>query len=229
MKKIAAFASFAALGALSLPSAQAQTSYSLAPQLTQQELSKPWSISASLRGFYDDNYNTAHKALNPQHSFGAEVSPAFSLNMPMEQTYIGLNARYVGRYYENRPGHSWENEFQFGVTLNHQISERHKLEFSDNFVYSQQPDVISAPNTAFATALRSNQNSKRNSANIGFTFGITPTVSLVLGYGNNWYSYEQKGQGSLSALLDRMEHNVPLSVHCSDSPSVRTHTRRLTT
>ncbi len=219
MKKIAAFASFAAFGAMSLPLAQAQSTYSLAPQLSQQELSKPWSISASLRGFYDDNWNTANKALNPQHSFGGEISPAFSLNLPMEQTYIGLNARYTGRYYENRANNSWENEFQFGAVLNHQFSERFKLEFNDSFVYSQNPDVINAPNTAFATPLRSNQNSKRNSANINFTFGLTPTVSLVLGYGNNWYSYQQKGNASLSALLDRVEHNVPLSVRWQVKPS----------
>src|SRR5438034_6148479 len=98
MKRIAACASFAALGAMGLSNANAQSAYSLAPQLTQQELSKSWSISAALRGFYDDNYNTANKVNNPQDSFGFEITPTVAFNLPLEQTYIGLNARYSGRY-----------------------------------------------------------------------------------------------------------------------------------
>ena len=190
MKKIAAYASLAALGALSLPHAQAQSSYGLASQLSQQELSKPWTVSAALRGFYDDNWNTAPSAA-AKSSVGMEVSPSFGLNLTKEQTYIGLNARYVGRFYEGRPNNSWENEFQFGAALNHAFSERNKVELTDSFVYSQQPDVTTAPGAGFAT-FRSNQNSVRNSLNANFTFGLTPTLSAVVGYGNNWYQYEQK-------------------------------------
>ena len=51
MKKIIASVGLVAAGAASV---QAQ----YAPGLTSQEMTKPWSLSASLRGFYDDNYLT---------------------------------------------------------------------------------------------------------------------------------------------------------------------------
>ena len=48
MKKIIASASLAALGAASVQAAYA-------PGLSPQEKSKAWTISGTLRGFYDDN------------------------------------------------------------------------------------------------------------------------------------------------------------------------------
>ena len=51
MKKFLTSAGFIALGVSGLQAAYA-------PDLTPMEASKPWSVSAALRGFYDDNYTT---------------------------------------------------------------------------------------------------------------------------------------------------------------------------
>ena len=40
-----------------------------------QQATKPWSVSATLRGFYDDNYSTSPRDLR-RNSFGIEVSPS---------------------------------------------------------------------------------------------------------------------------------------------------------
>src|SRR4029077_10452557 len=123
MKKIITSASLAALGALSLQAGTPldRSYYAPNPQLTPQESSKWWSISASLRGFYDDNYNTSpanfHVAetfdpatgirtpgqtVKPRDSFGFEISPSFGINIPLPQTFIGLTYTYSLRWYEDR-------------------------------------------------------------------------------------------------------------------------------
>ena len=52
MKKIVASVGLVALGASGINAVQAQDVSSPPPE-------KPWNVSASLRGFYDDNYVTA--------------------------------------------------------------------------------------------------------------------------------------------------------------------------
>ena len=71
MNKITATVGLVALGAASI---QAQN---LAPGAGTQEATKPWSISASLRGFYDDNYTTS-PSQDERDSVGFEVSPSAS-------------------------------------------------------------------------------------------------------------------------------------------------------
>ena len=51
---------------------------------------KAWSVAGTLRGFYDDNYNIA---ANKKGSWGVEVSPSISVNVPLRQTDVGV------RYY----------------------------------------------------------------------------------------------------------------------------------
>ena len=63
MKKLIASAGLVALGTAGLHAAYA-------PGLTEQQTSKPWTVSASLRGFYDDNITTASISTNRQESFG---------------------------------------------------------------------------------------------------------------------------------------------------------------
>src|SRR5437773_2749094 len=121
MKKIITSASLAALGALSLQAGTPldRSYYAPNPALTPQERTKWWSVSATLRGFYDDNYNTSPSksfvttidpatgvatttVVKPRHSFGFEVSPAVGVNIPLPQTFIGLSYQYSLRWYEDR-------------------------------------------------------------------------------------------------------------------------------
>ena len=72
MKKIVASVGLVALGASGLYSAPI-------PGLTE-EGGKNWSVSATLRGFYDDNLNTVHSGPAKQDTFGIEISPLFALD-----------------------------------------------------------------------------------------------------------------------------------------------------
>src|ERR1051325_2637364 len=203
MKRIAKSAGFAAMGLLGMATANAQTSYGLAPSLTPQELSKTWSASVALRGFYDDNYNTGPKG-QEHSSTGFEASPKISFNMPMEQTFIGLSAIYSMRYYGDRPSNSADHTIQVDGSLTHSFSERNKVSLSDSFVVAQEQELLNP--TALTSFIRTEGNNVRNRGAVDVTTGLTPTISAVWGYANTFYDYEQTGTGSRSALLDRMEH-----------------------
>ena len=58
---------------------------------------KPWSVSATLRGFYDDNINST--PVDPQESFGYEISPSLLLNENGETTTLSLGYAYSLLYY----------------------------------------------------------------------------------------------------------------------------------
>src|SRR5437763_4854471 len=136
MKKFIASAGLATVGAVGLQAAYA-------PGLSTMETSKPWSISASLRGFYDDNYNNAPKSL-AKGSGCFEVSPSGRLNFPMEQTYVGLSALYSLKYYFDRPTNQPKDDhlFEFTAKADHRFSESHKLAFDDSFVYTVEPALV---------------------------------------------------------------------------------------
>ena len=62
------------MGLAAAGTASLQAAY--APDLGPLSSTKVWNISATLRGFYDDNYDTANDYYNPRGSYGIEVSPS---------------------------------------------------------------------------------------------------------------------------------------------------------
>ena len=210
MKKIIASASLAALGAASVHAANA-------PGLTPVETSKPWSVSATLRGFYDDNYATRPGDV-ARDSFGFEFSPSVSLNLPLDQTYIGLSYTYGLRYYEARTDNTADHSHQFTGKLNHAFTELHKLDLSESFVLAQEPQLIEPPG-ATTSPLRTDGDNIRNTASATFTAELTRLVSVVFGYSNHLYDYDKTGAGSYSALLDRLEHLGTLNLRWQAIPS----------
>lgn len=203
MKKIITSASLVALGAASV-----QAAYT--PSMEAGDSAKPWSVSASLRGFYDDNYTTSPKPF-ARESFGVELSPAADLNLrPTEQTYIGLSYAYSMRWYEDRKQNSADHSHQANAKLSHAFSERYQLDLSDSFVIAQEPQVLD-PSAVVTTPLRSNGNNIRNTGSATVTAAWTELFSTVLGYSNTFYDYDQTGPASRSALLDRMEHLITIN------------------
>lgn len=203
MNKITTSAGLVALAAASV---QAQN---LAPATGSQEATKPWSISATLRGFYDDNYATAPD-WKERDSFGFEVSPSASLNLIRDQTALGLNYVYSLRWYEDRDDAglpSADHAHQVNAKLSHAFTPRFKLDLSDSFVYAQEPELVESSATGVpATFLRGDGDVWRNVAMGSLSAGITENITAVLGYGNEYYDYDDEGPNSRSALLDRMEH-----------------------
>jgi len=197
MKKFITSAGLAALGLSTLQAAHIPAGV---------DGSKPWSISAALRGFYDDNYNTAPDGPAKLEAFGYEVTPSFSLNLPLDQTFIGLSYVYSLRWFEERPGRNYDQSHQVNLRLDHAFSERYKVEISDSFVVAQEPQILDDVAGGITVPFRTEGDNIRNKGEIDFTIQMTRLLGLVLGYANTYYNYEQDGIGSRSALLDRMEH-----------------------
>jgi len=196
MKRIIASAGLVAVSTTGLQAA--------APGLSPIESTKPWSISATLRGFYDDNYAAVPKSVDvDKDSFGFEIRPAVGVNFPMEQTFVGAAYVYSLRYYADRDNDSADHSHEFTLKATHAFSELYRISFDDSFVYSQEPTLI---DENVQTTYRTDADALRNRAAIDFEARLTPLLGLGLGYQNGWYDYRDSGPGSRSALLDRFEH-----------------------
>ncbi len=209
MKKLLTSAGLVAIGVSGLQAAYA-------PTLSSMQTTKPWSVSAALRGFYDDNYTTSPNNIK-RSTVGYELTPSASLNLPLDQTFIGLSYEYSLRYFEDRRNHKYDQSHKFDARLDHAFTERYKLELSDSFVIAQEPEVLS-PGGAVAIPLRTEGNNVRNLGSISFTAQLTELFGLEFRYQNTFYDYKQDasnaalGAPSRSALLDRDEHLAAINL-----------------
>jgi len=188
-----------------------------APGLTRTETTKWWTVSAALRGFYDGNYLTANKNVEPvEGSAGIQFTPSVAANFPMDQTYVGASLTYDMRWYEARPDHEVDQSMQFLGKFDHKFSPRYNMNADDMFIYSDEPEVISGGGPT-ASPIKTDSSVMRNYLNIGFNAVMTERLGLEVGFHNNWYDYLQDpsdiatptnpdGIGSTGALLDRVEY-----------------------
>jgi hypothetical protein len=196
--------------------------------LTATEQGKSWSVSLSLRGFYDDNYATmnAHRAdgVRPDDSFGIDVSPSFSLNFPMDQTLFSAGYTYGMKYYEGRgvdaSGHRnpIDQSHQANVKLIHNFTESYKLDVSDTFVVAQEAELLTQANQAgvpLSTLMRANGNNIHNVGAINLNGQVTRQLGFLVGYSNNLYEYDDP---AYEALLNRMEHMITLNMRWQLQP-----------
>jgi len=193
MKKVIASASLLAVGAAGLDAAYA-------PGLTRSQTSKPWSVSATVRGFYDDNYNTQPSDLK-QDSFGLEISPMAAVNIPKDALYFGASYRYSLKWYEARDKNKSDQSHEVNLRYDQRFSSRNRLFASDQFVYSDEPDLVDG-----GTPIRTDANAYRNTFRVDYNTDFNDRAGLGLGYGNFFIDYDDDGAGSRSAQLDRVEH-----------------------
>ena len=229
MKKIVASVGLVAIGASGIQSASGQA-------LMAADASKPWSVSATLRGFYDDNVSTIpNDATIPPGShrdtFGFEVSPAAALAWSVDQTTLTLGALYSFKHYENIPigstGHN-DNTFTFNAGLTHAFNEQISARVSDAFVIGQEPDLLRAGNT-FATFQRVSGDNIRNYGMIGLDAQLTPEIGLGVGYDNSFYDYKDRGYGvtglvvqpSTAGALNRIENRAHIEANYLVCPETK--------
>jgi hypothetical protein len=193
MKRAIASASLLALGAAGA-----------AAQLVNAD--KPWSISGSLRGFYDDNINTQPEGPGKVDSFGFEIIPAATVDLNSGPTTFKGSFIYDNRYYFERRNTDQSEDLE--LDLNHNFSARYSVGLNESFVNAQEPEILAGTGPV-ATPLRSNGNNIHNAIALNFQAQLTRLFGLVFGYNNSIYSYEENhgntispGLPSRSALLD---------------------------
>lgn len=206
-RAIATASSLAVIGVAGVTTAQAQTS---SP--------KNWSVSASLRGFYDDNYTTTadraqvtvggqNVAVDDTETFGFDVRPSVSYQLTGESTFTGLGYEYGYRYFEESGEADQSHEIE-GV-LSHSFSENYKLDVADSFSIFQEPRIDENMG-GLAILKRTEGDNIRNIARINLAAGLSEQFGVDAGYSNRLFNYEQSGDLSRSALLDRIEHTARL-------------------
>jgi len=176
---------------------------------------KSWSVSGNLRGFYDDNYNIAP---GKKGSFGAEVSPSISYNLPTQQSDMGIRYTYGLYYYQDRQDlglNPFDQTHQADLWLDHAFNERWHLNFTDTFGSGQEPELISGPNAANpgagGTLFRVNGNNIGNHAKISLDTQWTPLFGTSLHYGNDFYDYDNHGSSLLPLASDPTAQKMPAS------------------
>jgi hypothetical protein len=214
MKKLATTATVLALGGASL-----QAIY--APELSRIETGKPWTVAASLRGFYDDNINYRPSWETGQKgSWGFEVRPYVGLNLfPFDDaTHLGLSYQNSSRWYEYRtqnPANSdWEFDHEFGLKFNHQFSPSYRLKVNDSFAYSTQPEFFG---TIVGQPLRSDLTYYRNLGTISLAGELTPQFGFSATYNNTFYSYEN---ATVATFMDHIEHGIPVDLRWKVQPEL---------
>ena len=221
MKKL-----FISLGLAAAGTASLQAAY--APNADAMQSTKMWSVSGTLRGFYDDNYTTSPNG-HKQGSAGFEVSPSAGFDMPLQQTEIGLRYTYGMYYYQERQDQGndpIDQTHQVDLWLDHAFTERWRAKVADTFVVGQEPTLLNPGGGANANPLREDGNNIANNGTVTLTTDWTRLFSTVLTYNNGFYDYENSGTteanlaegASDSATLNRIDQTVSLDLQWQVAP-----------
>jgi hypothetical protein len=208
MNKFAASLGLVALGTTALHAVEATA-------LNTMQRSKPWSVAASLRGFYDDNINLSES--NKEDSFGFEITPSVDFGLAGDQTSFDLGYQFNAKWYDNPPsGQSdhWDLTHTFDGYLAHTFSPRVDMVVRDSFVLGQEPDMLRAGDLPYSTVQYVPGNNIVNYGSIDFNVEATELLGLNIGYANAYYNYADDGGTALSpstaALLNRVENRLHL-------------------
>ncbi|HEY1791134.1 MAG TPA: hypothetical protein VGJ73_23495, partial [Verrucomicrobiae bacterium] len=205
MKKFFVSASLVAIGAASLHAEE------YAPDFTAMDATKPWTVSGTFRGFYDDNFTTSPNG-QKQGSAGFEVSPQVSLIMPLQQTELGLRYTYGLYYYqqrENQGANPIDQSHEADLWVDHAFNQRWEGKIQDSFTSQQDPQL-----TASGTALpyRVEGNNIQNVGTISTHTEWSMLFSTDLAYQNTWVDYANSSGSLLSpsyaALLNEDVHSA---------------------
>ena len=214
---------FISVGLIAAETASLQAAY--APDWNSKSASM-WSVSGTLRGFYDDNYETSPSGAK-RGSFGFEFSPQLEFNVPLQQTELGM--RYIyGLYYYQKREELGENPIdqtqQFDLWVDHAFTERWQARVQDSFIMGQEPELID-PNTSVTR--RVNGNNIGNTGTLILNTAWTRLFSTALNYQNSFFDYQNSGattanlatQGaSLAGLMNRIEQLVSLDFQWHVAP-----------
>ena len=222
MKKFIVSAGLVAIGAAGLHADE------YAPDFTALNATKPWTVSGTLRGFYDDNFTTSptgHKT----GSAGFEFSPSVSVIVPLQQTELGLRYTYGLYYYQQREtqgSNPIDQTHEADLWVDHAFSQTLEAKIQDSFVSQQNPE-LTASGSQFP--YRVEGNAIENIGTISSHYEMSMLFSTDVGYQNTFWDYQNAGttlsnfatQGaSLAGLLDQVDHSIWVNLNYQYLPDL---------
>jgi hypothetical protein len=215
---------FVSMGLIAAGTAGLRGAY--APAWNSMEASM-WSVSGTLRGFYDDNYTTASSGPN-RGSFGFELSPQINLNVPLQQTEFGARYAYGLYYYQEREDLAGQNPIdqshQLDLWVDHAFTERWQAKVEDSFVVGQEPELLD-PKTSLVT--RTEGNNISNTGSVGVNTIWTRLFTTAFNYQNTLFDYQNSGAtlsniatngASLAGEMNRIDQSVSLDLQWEVAP-----------
>ncbi len=194
----------------------------------------PWSISASLRGFYDDNITTLHDKYEidritirdtqtgsfitkpiygKQSSYGISFSPSVNFNAVREQGEIGLGYTFGLKWYEDRDPDSTDESHTIAAKIAHSVSPTFSFELSNNFRIAQEPEITAG---TLKRPIRGEQDYLHNQASFYATQMLSDTYSIYAGYANTIFNFDDP---AFSTHLDRVEHTPLIHLKAQLKPN----------
>ncbi len=161
-------------------------------------------------------------AKQDKESWGLNFAPGikYVLGDRESQTSLTASLDYDLRWYEAQPSaKEFDHTLRAELGLSHAFTDRIRLDLFESPVYSEEPSIME-PNGGQATFMRTDGGAWRNYGGLGLTFGLTEKLGSRLGYSNTYYNYQDNGDGSISALLDRMEHLATADLRWSFQPTI---------
>lgn len=196
MKKIVVSVGLVAVGASALQAVERGA-------LNELQQTKPWSVQATVRGFYDDNVAATP---NATESVGVSISPSVDYGFAGEQTSFNLGYAFTARYYDKQdPTRADKSDYThtFDFDLTHAFSPTVDFSLSEAFVIGQEPDLIRDA----ASFQPVDGDNIRNFADLELNVAVFQTLGLSFGYNNAFYDYDDFVN---SVLYDRMEQDLRL-------------------
>jgi hypothetical protein len=210
---------FVSVGLIAAGTVSLQGAY--APDWNSTEASM-WRISGTLRGFYDDNYETAPAGAK-RGSFGFEVSPQLELNVPLQQTELGVRYTYGLYYYQKREDlgeNPIDQTHQFDLWVDHAFTERWQGKVQDSFVVGQEPELIDGG--IGGTLHRTSGDNISNTGTLTLNTIWTRLFSTALNYRNTFIDYQNRGgtviDPSIAGVLNRIDQSVSLDLQWLVAP-----------
>jgi len=102
--------------------------------------SRRWAVSLSLRQGFDDNANGS--SVDKKGSATSIVEPRLYLNIPLDQTFIGLRYTYNMTYFWDRAGDDVDQAHIADVLFSHRFNPRLTLNINDSMRYGVQPELV---------------------------------------------------------------------------------------
>lgn len=238
MKKLIVSAGLVAIGATVLESAKADdngNASTSSPAAGSAISPNYWSVGATLRGFYDSDYDIAN---NGKGSSGIEFLPTVSFHEPLRQTDIGLRYTYGLYYYQDRQNlgvNPFDQTHQVDAWVDHAFNERWKANVQDTFAVGQEPELLQPnPVTAVAVPYRVNGNNLANHGTLELNTEWTRLFGTTLTYNNGYYNYDNSGAfvnssgmlvlpdgtagPSLAGILNRIEQSASIDFNWHIQP-----------
>lgn len=230
MKSFFISAGLVAVGAAGLQSVLADDSANVSIPAPSPKI---WSVSASLRGFYDSNY-AVNQEVSHKGSYGIELTPSVAIDDSLQQTDLGVRYTYGLYWYQQRQImgiNPFDQSHQLDLWVDHAFDERWRATVSDTFGVGQEPELIGNGPLGGGVPFRVNGDNIGNHFNFALDTQWTREFSTALYYGNDFYDYQNSGAtvsggplytlpngSSLAGLLNRIDQNAGFDLQWHFNP-----------